>query len=567
LTPGWLLIAGGLLTWLLPDRLRAIVSLVLPVASMWQLTEYVPEGLVTQLMLFDSTLSPIRADRLSWIWGAIFHLATLIAALYSVHQRDRLEQSMSLVYAGAAIACVFAGDLLTLFIFWELMAVSSTFLIWARRTERSYRAGMRYLIVQIASGVLLLAGCVFQLNDHGNLSFGDPGQFGVFHDQWGDRASWLLLLAFGIKAAFPLLHMWLPDAYPEASPGGTVFLSTFSSKVAVYTLVRGFAGFEPLIAVGCVMAIAPLLYAAVEDDVRRALAYCLINQLGFMVVAVGVGSELAINGAAAHAVAHIMYKGLLFMATGTVLWCTGTDKASRLGGLAVTMPFTFACYLIGAAAIAAPLFSGFVAKSLTMSAVNRSERQLAWICLMVATSGVVLVCGFRITSDVFLGRETSVPRQNVPWNMRLAMFVSSLGCLLMGLFPGTVYRCLPFAVNYRPYTLPHVVAALQLICFAGLAFLGLSWLRLYPNRAPGRLLDADWLYRRAIPATVAWSGPKAASLVHQCTSRCLSTNNWIWQHVGLRLADDGSRGRFAATGRMAMAAAVMLVIYLLLYYF
>ena len=282
---------GSALACLLPRGWRSIAFVALPIVSLVHMLVWIPDGTVTHWGLFDLSLTPIRADRLSAVWGLIFHLAALLSTLYGLHQRGRLEQAMGLTYAGAAIASVYAGDLLTLFLFWELTAVSSVFLVWAGRTRRSYAAGMRYLIVQVASGVLLLAGAIFQLSEQGSLSFGDVGQIGVFRHQWGDTASCLLLLAFGIKAAFPLLHAWLPDAYPEASPGGTVFLSVFTTKLAIYTLIRGFAGFEPLIAIGCVMAIVPLIYALIADDIRRSLAYCLNNQLGFMVVAAGRGQR------------------------------------------------------------------------------------------------------------------------------------------------------------------------------------------------------------------------------------------------------------------------------------
>ena len=271
LPPGLLLIVGSALACLLPRGWRSIAWLVLPMASLVHMVVWVPDGTVTHAVLFDLSLTPIRADRLSGVWGLIFHLAALLSALYGLHQRGRLEQAMGLMYAGAAIGSVYAGDLLTLFLFWELTAVTSVFLVWAGRTPRSYGAGMRYLIVQVLSGVLLLAGAIFQLSEQASLSFGQIGEVGVFRGQWGDTASGLLLLAFAIKAAFPLLHAWLPDAYPEASPAGTVFLSAFTTKLAIYTLIRGFAGFEPLIAIGCVMAIVPLIYAVLEDDIRLRL--------------------------------------------------------------------------------------------------------------------------------------------------------------------------------------------------------------------------------------------------------------------------------------------------------
>ncbi len=571
LPPGLLLILGSGLACLLPRGWRSLAWCALPLVSLIHMLVFVPEGTVTHWTVLDLSLIPIRADRLSAVWGVIFHIAAWLGALYGLHRRDRLELTMGLMYAGAAIASVYAGDLLTLFLFWELTAITSVFLVWAGRSIRGYYAGMRYLLIQVASGVLLLAGAIFQLGDHHSLAFGDLNQVGVFRAQWGDTASLLLLLAFGIKAAFPLLHAWLKDAYPEASPSGTVFLSVFTTKLAIYTLVRGFAGLEVLIGIGCVMAIVPLFYALLEDDVRRALAYCLNNQLGFMVVAAGVGSELAINGAAAHAVAHILYKGLLFMATGAVLYRTGTAKASQLGGLAAQMPVTFACYLVGILAISAPPFCGFVTKTMSMAAVAETHHLGAWISLLLATAGVFLVCGLRITADVFLGgpRESSgdsATEHPVPWNMQVAMLVTAAGCLLLGLFPGVLYRRLPYAVDYHPYAFSHVAESLQLVVFAGLAFLTLVALRMYPFYVVGELLDVDWFYRRALPAILHWTGRHYQAIQRYFRPTTARLGWAIWDWLGLQLADDGRRGRFTPTGRMAMAAAVMLVIYLLLYY-
>jgi multicomponent Na+:H+ antiporter subunit D len=335
--------------------------------------------------------------------------------------------------------------------------------------------------------------------------------------------------------------------------------------LAVYSLLRGFAGYEPLITVGCVMATVPLVYAVIEPDIRRALAYCLLNQLGFMVVAVGVGSPLAIDGAAAHAVAHVLYKGLLFMAAGAVLWRTGTAQASRLGGLTRRMPLTFGCYLVGVAAISAPLFSGFVTKSLTLSAVAQAEHLGAWLSLLAATAGVFLVCGLRLTADVFVKGEPTPLARPLPWNMGAAMVATAICCLLIGLFPTVIYRQLPYDVSYHAYTLPHVVEQLQLMAFAGLAFVGLVTLGFYPWSIPGGLWDLDWIYRRRLPVALVWLRNGAIRIQQQIQPRL---DRW-WRQLlcwlALQLADDGRRGRFAATGRMAMAAAVMLVTYLLLY--
>ena len=232
-----------------------------------------------------------------------------------------MQQLSSLIYTAAALGSVFAGDLLTLFVFWELMAISSVFLVWARRSDRSYSSGFRYFVYQFLSGLLLLLGIFFIWHQTGSLEFNK-----LPFDSWGGM---LIFAAFGIKAAFPMFHTWLTDAYPEATVTGTIFLSALTTKVAVYSLARGFPGVELLVYVGVVMACFPIFYAVIENDLRRVLAFSLINQLGFMVVGIGIGTELAINGAVAHAFNDILFKGLLFMSMGAVLNDDRTHKWFR----------------------------------------------------------------------------------------------------------------------------------------------------------------------------------------------------------------------------------------------
>lgn len=574
LPPGLILIVGSLLAIPLRGRWRAGWLIALPLLSWAHLVFGVSAG-STSWTFMQIDLMPVRVDRLGLVWGHVFHLAAVLSAIYAMHRDDLLSSLMGAMYAGAAIAAVFAGDLLTLFVFWELTAITSVFLIWAGNGPGSYGAGMRYLLMHVGSGVLLFAGAVFQLQATGTVRFGDVNQVGVFLNTLPQLPAVLILLAFGIKAAFPLLHAWLPDAYPEATPSGTVYLSAFTTKMAIYALVRGYAGWEPLIAIGCVMALVPLVYAFLADDIRRCLAYCLNNQLGFMVVAAGVGSELALNGVAAHAVAHILYKGLLFMAAGAVLFRMGTANASELGGVARVMPWTFAAHLIGVAAISAPLFAGFVTKSLSLSAVAKAHHQGAWIALLAATAGVFFVIGMRLTYDVFLAPSgrlseakegTTAMANEAPRNMLVAMTVASGCCIVLGLFPGWLYARLPYVVEYHAYTVPHVVSQLQLMSWAALAFLVVLRWAPYPLARRAVLLDVDWVYRVPLPWGGRFvrgvSGRMAGALevvVHGGQTRVLEL-------LYAFLSDRGRRGRFPLTGQMAAYAAIMLMIYLLVYY-
>jgi multicomponent Na+:H+ antiporter subunit D len=400
-----------------------------------------------------------------------------------------------MAYAGAAIGAAFAGDLITLFVYWELTALTSVFLIWASRTEASYRAGMRYLVIQVGSGVILLAGLVLRVQDTGSAAFGHIGIDSL--------AGVLILLAFGIKCAFPFLHNWLQDAYPQATVTGTVFLSAFTTKLAVYALARGYAGTEILMWVGAIMTVFPVFFAVIENNLRRVLSYSLNNQLGFMVCGIGVGTQLAVDGAVAHAFVHIIYKALLFMAMGAVLFRTGTIKASALGGLYKSMPWSAGFCIVGSASISAfPLFSGFVAKSLVLTAVAGEGHWVVWVMLLFASAGVLDHSGIKIPFFSFFAHDSGIRVKEAPFNMLLAMAIAAFLCIAIGVYPAPLYALLPYPVDFEPYTTAHVITQLQLLFFAMLGFAVLFRWGLYPPELPSVNLDFDWVYRRALPVLV-----------------------------------------------------------------
>jgi len=506
--PALLLLLGSLLVPVLGGRLRSAWLLLLPVLSLVQLLGF-EAGSHAQVELAGQTLTLMRVDRLSLAFGYVFHIALFLGILFSIHLEDASEHVSALCYGGSAIGAAFAGDLITLFLFWEVVAVSSVFLIWARRTPRAYAAGWRYLAWQVISGLLLLAGTLVLVAEGGEPTFGHIGLD-------GGVAGPLLLLAFGIKGAFPVLHTWLVDAYPEGTPTGAVFLSAFTSKLAIYTLIRGFAGADVLVWIGCAMTVFPIFYAVIEDDLRRVLSYSLINQLGFMVVGVGLGTEIAVNGAVAHAFVHIIYKGLLFMTMGAVLQQTGRVHASELGGLYKTMPITAVCCIVGAASISAfPLFSGFVAKSLIIAGVSQEGLIVAWFVLLFAAAGVLEHAGIKVPFFAFFGHDSGLRPAPPPWNMRLAMSLGAALCIGLGCLPGVLYSLLPNPIDpdWHVYGATHVVTQLQLLLFGALGVFGLMWIGRYPPELRATNLDADWLWRR--PGRAVWrllNGPVAGAV-------------------------------------------------------
>lgn len=486
--PFLIFVAGALLVPFLNGSWKKACLLLIPVIGMINLL-HVPEGTHWVVGFLDYDLILGRIDRLSLIFGYIFHLISFIAILYALHVKDGVQHVAGLVYAGSALGAVFSGDLFTFFVFWEMLTVSSIFLIWARRTETSLKAGYRYLLVHSAGGLCLLAGIVIHVNQTGSISFGFLGLNGL--------GTYLIFFGFGLNCAWPLLHMWLTDAYPEATITGTIFLSAFTTKVAVYALARAFPGTEALIWIGAVMTGFPIFYAVIENDLRRVLAYSLINQVGFMVCGIGIGTNLAINGAVCHAFNDILFKALLFMSMGAVMYRTGKINGTDLGGLYRTMPLTCVFCMVGAASISAfPLFSGFVSKSMVMDAAAQGHMRWVWFILLFASAGVFHHAGIKIPYFAFFSHDSGMRPKEAPVHMLLAMGITAALCMFIGTFPGPLYRLLPYPVDYVPYTAPHVIGQTQLLFFSALAFTLLLLSGIYPAEMRCVNIDADWIYRK-----------------------------------------------------------------------
>ena len=498
LNPGIWLIVGALIAVLLPQTLSRWFAVILPVFLIAFLFSLNLDNYGT-ISFFDYSLETFRLDTLSRVFGLIFLIASALGNLYALGDDvDKLQRSAALAYAGGAIAAVFAGDMITLFIFFEVAAVASVFLIWARRTERAFAAGMRYLIFQIGAGVILLAGLLIHVSVTGSIDFDKLGL-----EAPGGR---LILIAFGIKSAFPLVHNWLQDAYPEATISGTVILSGFTTKLAIYALARSYAGTEILIWIGAVMAIFPIFYAIIENDLRRVLTYSLNNQLGFMVVGIGIGTEMALNGTVSHAFVHILYKALLLMSMGAVLLRTGTCNGTELGGLVKTMPWTAAFCIVGAASASAfPLFSGFISKSMIITAAGEQGYWIIWLILLFASAGVLYHSGIRIPYFAFFSEDKGHRVKEAPWPMLVAMGAAAFLCIIIGVFPAPLYAMLPFSVDYVPYTAYHVINQLQLLMFAALAFTVLKLIKIYPSDTRGINLDTDWVYRKGLMTLIIYS--------------------------------------------------------------
>jgi multicomponent Na+:H+ antiporter subunit D len=559
--PGLVLIAGAFLLPITRGWARGAIVLVLPLVVLW-MTWQVPDGVASTVTFLGYELQPVKGDKLSRLFALIFAIMTFAGGLFALAHERVTELAAAFVHAGSAIGIAFAGDLITLFVFWEVMALASTVVIWSAGTGMSYRAGMRYIAIHLLGGVLLMAGIVDYVAATGSPAFGAEPIYAVL----GNNApgTWLILAGFLINAGAPPLSAWLPDAYPEASHSGMVFLSAYTTKSAVYMLIRAYPGFEPLVFFGLYMVFYGIIYALLENDMRRILAYSIVNQVGFMLTGVGLGTAMALNGAAAHAFTHIIYKALLVMSAGSVLAMTGKRKCTDLGGLFQSMPWTMICGIVGALSISSfPLTSGFISKSMISQSAADLDLALLWFLLAAASAGVFLHAGIKFPWFVFFHKDSGLRPPDPPLNMRLAMGLFAFLCIGLGVWPEPLYAILPYPVDYVPYTGAHVLDMLQLLLFSGLAFFVML-----PRMARTLTisLDVDWFYRwfgRALAEAFATRGGRAHGNFERRLQRRIERGiATIFRYHG----PEGILARTWPTGSTVLWVAILLAAYLLVYY-
>jgi multicomponent Na+:H+ antiporter subunit D len=555
LHPGLVLVAAGLALTLLSGRARTALTLLAPAAAV-ALVLAAPDGVAWRGTILGYPVVPYTVDALSRLFALVFAIMAFGGGLFALKQESRVEVPAAFVYAGSAIGVTLAGDLITVFVFWELMALGSTLVIWSAGTASAYRASMRYLMVHLLGGVVLMAGIAGHVAGTGSTAF--------VRIALDSPAHWLILAGFLVNAGAPPLSAWLPDAYPEASWSGTVFLSAFTTKTAVYVLLRAFPGTELIVFVGLFMIFYGIVYALLENDMRRILAYSIVNQVGFMLVGIGIGTELSLNGAAAHAFTHILYKALLLMSAGAVLYETGRRKCTDLGGLFRTMPLTMVCGTIGALSISSfPLTSGFVSKSMVGQAAFDGHMSVVWMLLAAASAGVFLHAGIKFPWFVFFQKDSGLRPPDPPWSQRLAMVLFAALCIGLGVYYAPLYRLLPYPVDYIPYTGLHVVEMLQLLLFSGLAFFVMLPLL---KRTLTITLDTDWFYRKAGP-WLAGALRAGIGAVDRAVRRAgLATLGAGMGVLSRALGDRGKLARAYGTGTMVLWVAILLAFYLILYY-
>jgi len=489
--PALILVAGGFLIVLFPRPLRAVLGVAIPAAAVWYVFTQLQPGHTVTFGFLDYELHVVRVDRLSHIFGMIFALVGGIGGLYAFHNGDRRQQAAALLYNAGALGVTFAGDYFTLYAFWELMAIASTLLIWSRERPDSAAAGRRYVLVHLTGGSILLAGVLMHVAQTGSIAFDSfaPGS--------GGMAAWFILVGFAINAAIPPFGAWLPDSYPRATITGAVFCSALTTKTAVYAILRGFYGWEILVPAGVFMALFGVVYAMLSSNIRELLAYHIISQVGYMVAGIGLGTELALNGAVAHAVCHILYKAVLFMGAGAVVHTTGLEKMADMGGFLRRQRVIFVLYMVGGLSISGfPLLNGFVSKSMVTAAAHHLHNEWVFLLLMLASVGTFLSTSLKLPYSVWFGEDRGIQPKKAPWNMVAALAVGGFLCVLLGVRPGLLYRYLPFAVHWEPYTAAHLIEVIQLMAFTFFA-LYLFLPSLHAKRAI--CLDTDVVYRKPAP--------------------------------------------------------------------
>jgi len=484
--PFIIMVAGALILPVLPKLSRSYVTLLIPLLALLAVW-FAPVGINLAWKFMDYQLVLFKVDSLSRVFGTIFALITFIGSLFAFHVREKAEQAAALLYAAGAIGVTFAGDFFTLFVFWELMTIPSAYLVWASKTEESGRAGMRYLIFHLCGGALLFAGILMHAAETGKIVIEQLIYGGSF-------SSWLILAGIAVNAAVVPLHVWLTDAYPKATVTGAVFLSALTTKTAVYVLLRIFPGWEILLYLGVIMTLYGVVYAVLANDIRGILSYHIISQVGYMVAGAGIGTQLAINGATAHAFSHILYKALLFMGAGSVIYATGKSRMTELGGLAKAQPVVLLLYMIGAFSISGfPLFNGFISKSMVIAAAGEAHYTIAMFLMTLASVGTFLSVGLKLPFYTWFGGDRGLSPIAPRVNMYIAMTIAAFFCILFGVMPDLLYVMLPFRVPFVPYTITHLTETSQILIFTFAAF----WI--YRKKVAGEkgiALDMDWFYRK-----------------------------------------------------------------------
>ncbi|SFS02999.1 multisubunit sodium/proton antiporter, MrpD subunit [Halomicrobium zhouii] len=504
--PAVVLLAVAVAVAVLPRRIgHALGILATAATAAWAVV--VPAGTyLTDLQFLGFQTALLHVDAFSRLMALIFGLIGAVAVLYSyASQADSRQTAFALSYVATSIGAVTAGDWLTLLFFWELMAVTSTLLVW-HYGGQAVRAGFRYAVFHGIGGSLLMGAIVWHYTITDTFVFDGTG-IATASGALAGLPPAMAAVGIGVNVGFVGLHAWLPDTYPRPHIAASVFLCVFTTKTGVYGMYRAFPDGNVWIAyMGGAMAVFGVFYALLQNDMRRLLSYHIQSQVGYMIAGVGIGTALAQAGAFAHVFNHILYKSLLFMTAGVVIYRTGEEDLKKLGGLAREMPITATTFTVAALSIAGfPFFNGFVSKGIVISASHytfdyafmfANQTGLEWMLLIggVGTFASFIKFGYY----AFFHGDHDGEVRDANRGQSVAMIVVAVLCVVYGVFDSALFAILPFDVTdgavvghvYKTYTVDHVVEGVALAVAGLVVFVATK----KPLAKLGRVRDVDSAY-------------------------------------------------------------------------
>lgn len=513
----------GLIILIAPKVCRKFLTIAAPITAGIAFLSLDTDSNLKYRITDNMTIDIMNVDRLSMVFMAVFCLIAILNAIYSIELQDRKEAGMSALYVGSVMSIVLAGDSIAFIVFWEISAIASMYLIYAKHCRKSSRAAFRYILVHAFGGNMLLLGVLLHIYHYGMAFTNIANAY--------DVSFWLILIGVGVNAAIPPLGGWLPDAYPEATIPGTIYLGSFTTKAAIYALIRFFAGTEMLIWIGAFMAVYAACMAIMENDLRRLLSYHIISQLGMMVASLAVGSEMGIDGASAHATTNIIFKGVLLMGAGVVIYATGKNKISELGGLAKKLPVTAVCFLISSLSIAGlPFLSGFASKALIMESLTEGGYIVPELLVTAAGIGTLLSITLKINYFVFFGKsDLDLEVKKVPLSMQIAMIVGTIFSIVIGVYPDLLYNYMTYQTVVDPFALSHVLEYLAIFIGGSIPFI-VFIKKMKPHDEIS--IDFDWFYRKPLPRLIDFLAKEVYAFFSWCEKWALGGARYLGSHFG-----------------------------------
>ena len=424
------------------------------------------------------------------VFGFLFVGA--LALLYGLQVADPAEQALSLIAIASAVGVGFSANLITLFIFWEILTFSVAILILLKLTPQALRMGYRFMIFHVLGGLLLLLGIIQQSAATGSFAIMPPATGLIYFG-----------LAVAFKAAFLPFHVWVIWGYPTASFPVSVVLAGLTTKVGVYALSRFLPPHEFIILMGASMAVFGMVCALMQKDLRRLLSYHVISQVGYMVAGVGVGTAAGIDGGLLHVVNSALYKAPLFMSAGAVLFAAGTENLHDLQRhkegeettpLWKNMPVAALGAVVGALAISGvPPFNGYVSKYLLKTALD-GVVVAEWMLMFAGVGTVVSLCNL-----VYFGfiKARIHPQRKIPVTMKAGIMLASAFCLILGIWPQLMGGILPFGSKLAVYSAQGVSSAMQFLVIGLLVFIVLKNV-LEKGIKPPSWLSVEYLFYRPL---------------------------------------------------------------------